>query len=82
MEKKLTLADLAKILEQYDVVELEDVTIKGDTDLAFPISCGITNCGECGEKTCLAFASHLKERSTRLEECTPLFEDEKFTDNP
>jgi len=39
-----------------------------------------TNCGECGEKTCLAFASHLKERSTRLEECTPLFEDEKYAD--
>ncbi len=33
-----------------------------------------TNCGECGEKTCLAFASLLKERKKRLEECTPLFE--------
>jgi acetyl-CoA decarbonylase/synthase complex subunit gamma len=39
-----------------------------------------TNCGECGEKTCLAFASHLKERSTRLEECTPLCKDEKYAD--
>ena len=39
-----------------------------------------TNCGECGEKTCLAFASHLKERSKELEECTPLFEDDKYAD--
>jgi len=33
-----------------------------------------TNCSECGEKTCLAFASLLKERKKKLEECTPLFE--------
>lgn len=33
-----------------------------------------TNCGECGEKTCLAFASLLKDRKKRLEACTPLFE--------
>jgi len=33
-----------------------------------------TNCGECGEKTCLAFASLLKERKRKLELCTPLFE--------
>lgn len=39
-----------------------------------------TNCGECGEKTCLAFASHLKERSKKLEECKPLVEDEKYAD--
>ncbi len=39
-----------------------------------------TNCGECGEKTCLAFAAHLKERSKNLEECTPLFEDDTYAD--
>jgi acetyl-CoA decarbonylase/synthase complex subunit gamma len=33
-----------------------------------------TNCGECGEKTCLAFASLLIERKKRLEDCPPLFE--------
>ncbi len=37
-----------------------------------------TNCGECGEKTCLAFASLLKERGKKLEECTPLFEDDAY----
>lgn len=33
-----------------------------------------TNCKECGEKTCLAFASLLLERNKKLEECTPLLE--------
>lgn len=33
MEKKITLAEIAKILEKYDVVELEDVKIKGDVVL-------------------------------------------------
>jgi acetyl-CoA decarbonylase/synthase complex subunit gamma len=33
-----------------------------------------TNCGDCGEKTCLAFASLLKERKRTLEECIPLLE--------
>ncbi|MBN1763422.1 MAG: acetyl-CoA decarbonylase/synthase complex subunit gamma [Methanomicrobia archaeon] len=33
-----------------------------------------TNCGDCGEKTCLAFASLLKERKRTLEECIPLRE--------
>jgi len=41
MEKKLTLADLARILEQYDVVELEDVTIKGDVELELGSSAGL-----------------------------------------
>jgi acetyl-CoA decarbonylase/synthase complex subunit gamma len=38
-----------------------------------------TNCGECGEKTCLAFASLLMERKKKLEECPPLFE-EKYAE--
>jgi len=33
MEKEITLADIAKILEKYDVVELKDVKIKGDIEL-------------------------------------------------
>jgi len=33
-----------------------------------------TNCKECGEKTCLAFASLLLERKKKLEDCPPLFD--------
>ncbi|TGC07476.1 acetyl-CoA decarbonylase/synthase complex subunit gamma [Methanolobus halotolerans] len=36
-----------------------------------------TNCGECGEQTCMAFAAHLIDRSKDLTECTPILE-EKF----
>ena len=35
-----------------------------------------TNCGECGEATCMAFASHLIDRSMKMEDCPPLFADE------
>jgi len=31
-----------------------------------------TNCRECGEKTCMAFASQLIEREVKLEDCPPL----------
>lgn len=34
-----------------------------------------TNCGECGEATCMAFASHLIDRSRKVEDCPPLLED-------
>jgi len=33
MEKKITLADIARTLEKYDVVALEDVKIKGDVEI-------------------------------------------------
>ncbi len=36
-----------------------------------------TNCGECGEQTCMAFAAHLIDRSKKLTDCTPILE-EKF----
>lgn len=36
-----------------------------------------TNCGECGEKSCMAFASRLIEREVSIEKCTPLFEEKK-----
>ena len=39
-----------------------------------------TNCGDCGEVTCMAFASHLIDRSRKLEEC-PLLLDEEHTEN-
>ncbi|MDI6885147.1 MAG: CO dehydrogenase/acetyl-CoA synthase subunit delta [archaeon] len=41
MEKKITLADIARILEKYDVVELEDVTIKGDVEIELGASPGV-----------------------------------------
>lgn len=41
MEKKLTLADLARILEKYDILELEEVTIKGDIELELGGSAGL-----------------------------------------
>ncbi len=34
-----------------------------------------TNCGDCGEATCMAFASHMIDRSLKLEDCLPLLED-------
>ncbi len=38
-----------------------------------------TNCRECGEKTCLAFASLLLDRKRNLSEC-PLLSDPKYAD--
>ena len=35
-----------------------------------------TNCGECGEKTCMAFATKLASREARLEDCPPLLKPE------
>lgn len=37
-----------------------------------------TNCGECGEQTCMAFASHLIDRSKKLTECKPMVKEEKY----
>jgi len=34
-----------------------------------------TNCSDCGEATCMAFASHLIDRSLKLEDCKPILED-------
>jgi acetyl-CoA decarbonylase/synthase complex subunit delta len=41
MVKKLTLSDLAKIFEEYDIVEFEDVKITGDIELEFGASQGV-----------------------------------------
>ncbi|UCC34068.1 MAG: acetyl-CoA decarbonylase/synthase complex subunit gamma [Candidatus Bathyarchaeota archaeon] len=35
-----------------------------------------TNCGECGEKTCMAFATKLASREARLSDCPPLLKPE------
>ncbi|MEW6173763.1 MAG: (Fe-S)-binding protein [Bacillota bacterium] len=35
-----------------------------------------TNCGRCGERTCLAFAARLLKQESTLADCTPLAEDE------
>jgi len=37
-----------------------------------------TNCGKCGEQTCMAFAAGLIARSRKVEECTPLAEEKKY----
>ncbi|OAG27744.1 (Fe-S)-binding protein [Thermodesulfatator autotrophicus] len=39
-----------------------------------------TNCGLCGEATCLAFASKLSMGDVDLLQCKPLFEDQKYKD--
>jgi len=36
-----------------------------------------TNCGECGESTCMAFASKLINRDARLEDCIPLVKEDE-----
>lgn len=35
-----------------------------------------TNCGECGEDTCFAFATKVADRKVDLDLCTPLYEEE------
>jgi acetyl-CoA decarbonylase/synthase complex subunit gamma len=37
-----------------------------------------TNCEKCGEKTCMAFASGLIERTKKVEDCPPLVEEKKY----
>ncbi|MEM2025927.1 MAG: acetyl-CoA decarbonylase/synthase complex subunit gamma, partial [Desulfurococcaceae archaeon] len=37
-----------------------------------------TNCGKCGESTCMAFAARVADRAVDVKLCTPLLEDPKF----
>ena len=37
-----------------------------------------TNCKECGEETCMAFAAGLIDRSKKVEECKPLVKETKY----
>ena len=39
-----------------------------------------TNCGKCGEATCIAFAVKLLSRKLELKECIPLFEEDQYKD--
>ncbi|MEM2644303.1 MAG: acetyl-CoA decarbonylase/synthase complex subunit gamma [Candidatus Bathyarchaeia archaeon] len=39
-----------------------------------------TNCGKCGEKNCMAFATKVVNREASIELCTPLVEEEKYRD--
>ena len=38
-----------------------------------------TNCKECGEETCMAFAAGLIDRSKKVEECKPLVKETKYS---
>jgi 4Fe-4S ferredoxin len=37
-----------------------------------------TNCKICGEETCMSFAFKVINREKKLEECKPLFEEDKY----
>ena len=37
-----------------------------------------TNCKECGEETCMAFAVKLIDHQVKLEDCKPLFKEAKY----
>jgi len=37
-----------------------------------------TNCKDCGETTCMAFAAGLIARTRKVEECAPLFKEKKY----
>lgn len=37
-----------------------------------------TNCGECGQATCMAFASKLIDRSGKTGDCAPLIKEKKY----
>ena len=37
-----------------------------------------TNCKECGEANCMAFATKMAEHTVKLKACSPLFEDKKY----
>ena len=40
-----------------------------------------TNCGECGEANCMAYASKLLERQKNPEDCKPMFKGTKYKKN-
>ncbi len=37
-----------------------------------------TNCGQCGESSCMAFAAKVADRAADIRQCKPLFEDPKY----
>lgn len=62
--------------------ELKPATIKKQAPRPLDIYALLpqTNCKQCGEATCLAFAVNLILHKRELEECTPLQNDTAFTD--
>jgi 4Fe-4S ferredoxin len=40
-----------------------------------------TNCKKCGKPTCMAFALDLLKGKVKVEDCTPLVEEEKYKEN-
>lgn len=40
-----------------------------------------TNCGKCGEKNCLSFATRLVNLEVEVERCTPLVEEAQYKEN-
>jgi 4Fe-4S ferredoxin len=39
-----------------------------------------TNCKVCGEATCMSFAFKVTSKQKKIEECKPLFDEEKYKD--
>ncbi|MGD2072660.1 MAG: acetyl-CoA decarbonylase/synthase complex subunit gamma [Candidatus Thorarchaeota archaeon] len=50
--------------------------LAGPLDI-YPLLPG-TNCGDCGEANCMAFATKLAEYTVRMEACTPLIDEAKY----
>lgn len=50
--------------------------LPGPLDI-YPLLPG-TNCEDCGEANCMAFATKMAEHTVKLKACTPLFEDAKY----
>lgn len=40
-----------------------------------------TNCGKCGEANCMAFAVRLASLEARVEDCSPIIEEEKYRES-
>lgn len=52
------------------------VKLPGPLDI-YPLLPG-TNCQECGEANCMAFATKLAEYTVKLTACTPLYKEDKY----
>ena len=52
------------------------VKLPGPLDI-YPLLPG-TNCEECGETNCMAFATKLAEHTVKIEACAPLYNEAKY----
>ena len=50
--------------------------LPGPLDI-YPLLPG-TNCKDCGEANCMAFATKMAEHTVKLKACTPLFDEAKY----